>query len=131
MNTPDPFEVFAEQDFPLDVESVQAPEPPAPDLHRMDPQIAQMRLPPQSIEAEQAVLGGLLLDNRAMEHINGIVYEHDFYRHDHRLIWHHINELIQLKCQVLSILNISKNCQTSKGFVFFFINMSKVFEKIF
>ena len=66
MNTPDPFEVFAEQDFPLDVESVQAPEPPAPDLHRMDPQIAQMRLPPQSIEAEQAVLGGLLLDNRAM-----------------------------------------------------------------
>ena len=96
MNTPDPFDVFAEQDFPLDVESVQAPEPPVPELHRMDPQIAQMRLPPQSIEAEQAVLGGLLLDNRAMEHINGIVHEHDFYRHDHRLIWHHINELINL-----------------------------------
>ena len=34
MNTPDPFEVFAEQDFPLDVESVQAPEPPAPDPPR-------------------------------------------------------------------------------------------------
>ena len=51
-----------------------------------DPQLAQMRLPPHSLEAEQAVLGGLLLDNSAWDRIGDVVSESDFYRQDHRQI---------------------------------------------
>src|SRR3569832_1848162 len=51
-----------------------------------DPQLAQMRLPPHSLEAEQAVLGGLLLDNSAWDRIGDVVSESDFYRQAHRQI---------------------------------------------
>ena len=50
--------------------------------------------PPHSIEAEQSVLGGLLLDNAAWDHLGSILKETDFYRFDHRLIFHHIVLLI-------------------------------------
>lgn len=53
-----------------------------------------LRLPPHSIEAEQALLGGLLLDNVAMERILGIANPEDFYRDDHRRIFRHILKLI-------------------------------------
>ncbi|MFP5382040.1 MAG: replicative DNA helicase [Gammaproteobacteria bacterium] len=51
-----------------------------------DPQLAQMRLPPHSLEAEQAVLGGLLLENGAWDRIGDVISEGDFYRQDHRQI---------------------------------------------
>lgn len=50
--------------------------------------------PPHSIEAEQSVLGGLLLDNAAWDRLGGILKEVDFYRFEHRLIFHHIVRLI-------------------------------------
>ncbi|AWD32472.1 Replicative DNA helicase [Candidatus Kinetoplastibacterium sorsogonicusi] len=53
-----------------------------------------LRTPPHSIEAEQSVLGGLLLDNNTWDRISDIISEEDFYRNDHRLIWHHIAKLI-------------------------------------
>ena len=56
----------------------------------MDDEIAGLRLPPHSIEAEQSVLGGLLLNNRAWEDVADILNEEDFYRLDHRLVWQHI-----------------------------------------
>ena len=46
----------------------------------------QVNVPPNSIEAEQALLGGLMLDNRAWDKVAGRVSEADFYRPDHRLI---------------------------------------------
>ncbi len=52
------------------------------------------KLPPHSIESEQSVLGSLLLDNDAMDRIAGQVGEEDFYRADHRMIWHHIAKII-------------------------------------
>ena len=51
------------------------------------------KLPPHSIDAEQAVLGGLMLDNEAYEKIAGIVTEVDFYRADHRLIFRALAKL--------------------------------------
>ena len=60
-----------------------------------DPQIQAMRVPPQSIEAEQSVLGGLLLDNTAWDRISDIMDETDFYRADHRLIFQHIMLLVE------------------------------------
>jgi len=60
-----------------------------------DPQIESMRVPPQSIEAEQSVLGGLLLDNTAWDRISDLVSEREFYRADHRLIFQHIIQLVE------------------------------------
>lgn len=59
-----------------------------------DPQIDSLKVPPHSIEAEQSVLGGLLLDNSAWDRIADFVAEADFYRYDHRLIFQHIGRLI-------------------------------------
>ncbi len=52
-----------------------------------------LRLPPYSEEAEQSVLGGLMLDNSTWDHIADIIREEDFYRQDHRLVFRAINEL--------------------------------------
>lgn len=53
------------------------------------------KTPPHSIESEQSVLGGLMLDNNAWEKVADIITDGDFYRHDHRLIYHHICKLIE------------------------------------
>ncbi len=53
------------------------------------------RIPPQSIEAEQSVLGGLMLDNAAWDEIADRVSEQDFYRKDHRLIFRAIASLAE------------------------------------
>ncbi len=65
-----------------------------PMSNRVDPQIESLRVPPHSIEAEQSVLGGLLLDNAAWDKIADMVSADDFYRFDHRLIFQHIVKLI-------------------------------------
>jgi replicative DNA helicase len=59
-----------------------------------DPQLDALKLPPHSLEAEQSVLGGLLLDNTAWEKIGDLLTDEDFYRADHRHIFKHIAELI-------------------------------------
>ncbi|MES2353453.1 MAG: replicative DNA helicase [Pseudomonadota bacterium] len=60
-----------------------------------DAQMDIIKLPPHSIEAEQSVLGGLLLDNSAWDRCADLVGERDFYRHDHRVIYRHINKLVE------------------------------------
>lgn len=59
-----------------------------------DPQLDSIRVPPHSIEAEQSVLGGLLLDNAAWDRIADFINEGDFYRYDHRIIFQCIVKLI-------------------------------------
>lgn len=59
-----------------------------------DPQLDSLKVPPHSIEAEQSVLGGLLLDNAAWDRISDFLSEADFYRFDHRLIFQSIARLI-------------------------------------
>ena len=53
------------------------------------------RLPPHSIEAEQSLLGGLLVNNDAWDQVADLVYESDFYRDDHRRIFSHLRLLIE------------------------------------
>ena len=60
-----------------------------------DPQLVALRLPPHSVEAEQSLLGALLLDNQAFDKVADIVTGEDFYRDDHRRIWRHISRLIE------------------------------------
>ncbi|MEY3427244.1 MAG: Replicative helicase [Pseudomonadota bacterium] len=59
-----------------------------------DQQIAQLRVPPHSIEAESSVLGGLLLDNSAWDRMGDLLTDNDFYRHEHKLIFSAISALI-------------------------------------
>jgi replicative DNA helicase len=56
--------------------------------------VARLRVPPHSIEAEQSVLGGLLVDNSAWDRAADLLSESDFYRHEHRLIYSAIGALV-------------------------------------
>lgn len=58
-----------------------------------DHDLEQIKLPPHSIEAEQSVLGALMLDNRAWDRIVDKVSEDDFYRHGHRTIFKTLYDL--------------------------------------
>jgi len=64
-----------------------------------DTALDYLRVPPHSVEAEQSVLGGLLLDNNALDRVSDLLGQDDFYRADHRLIWQHIARLINLPRQ--------------------------------
>ncbi len=52
-----------------------------------------LRLPPHSVEAEQSILGGLMLDNSGWDRIADLVHSGDFYRRDHQLIFEAIGTL--------------------------------------
>ena len=60
-----------------------------------DNQIDQLKLPPHSIEAEQSVIGGLLLENEALDKVADILTAEDFYQFDHKTIFQHIAKLIE------------------------------------
>ena len=55
-----------------------------------DPQLDRLKLPPHSLEAEQSVLGGLLLDNEAADKVGDVITDADFYSDAHRLVYAHI-----------------------------------------
>ncbi len=59
-----------------------------------DDEVARLRVPPQSIEAEQSVLGGLLLDNSAWDRAGDLLTDSDFYRYEHRLIYAAIGNMV-------------------------------------
>ena len=66
----------------------------ADDGYPADRQVAQLRIPPHSIEAESSVLGGLLLDNGAWDRVADLLTDGNFYRYEHRLIYAAIGELV-------------------------------------
>lgn len=68
--------------------------PALDDSYGQDRQIAQLRIPPHSIEAESSVLGGLLLDNNAWDRVGDLLKDDDFYRYEHRLIFAAVRELV-------------------------------------
>jgi len=61
---------------------------------RGDDEVAKLRVPPHSIEAEQSVLGGLLLDNSAWDRAGDLLTDSDFYRYEHRAIYAALGSLI-------------------------------------
>ncbi len=67
----------------------------------------RLRVPPHSVDAERAVLGGLMLDNKAWDRIADVVTAEDFYRHDHRLIFNAIGELAE-RNQPLDAVTVSE-----------------------
>ncbi len=66
---------------------------------------SSLKVPPNSIEAEQSLLGGLMLDHQAWDKVADIVSEGDFYRKDHRLIFGAIASLSEdaNPCDVVTV----------------------------
>ena len=70
------------------------------------------KTPPHSLESEQSVLGGLLLDNHAWEKVADVITDNDFYRQDHRLIYHHICKLIEQN-KPADVITVAESLETS------------------
>ncbi|MBL7003191.1 MAG: replicative DNA helicase [Gammaproteobacteria bacterium] len=64
-------------------------------LEELSHKVADLKVPPHSIEAEQSVLGGLLLDNESWDKIADVITGKDFYRRDHALIFEAIYDLTE------------------------------------
>lgn len=73
----------------------RAPNAPRAPAGTFDYEAAGIRLPPHSIQAEQSVLGGLMLSNEAFDKIADCLVDVDFYRDDHRRIFRAITKLVE------------------------------------
>jgi replicative DNA helicase len=77
-----------------------------------DDSISKLRLPPHSLEAEQSLLGGLLIDNEALDKVADIVSVNDFYRQDHQIIYQHIHRLIE-RSQPADIVTVGESLESN------------------
>ena len=71
-----------------------------------------LRVPPHSLESEQSVVGGLLLDNQAWDRIGDVIRADDFYRYDHRVIFEHIAKLID-NSRPADVITVYESLQSS------------------
>src|SRR5688572_31060823 len=78
-----------------------------------DPQLLALKLPPHSVEAEQSLLGALLLDNQAFDKVADLVAGEDFYRDDHRRIWRHIARLIEAS-RPADVVTVAESVEASE-----------------
>lgn len=72
-----------------------------------DAALAKLKVPPHSVDAEQAVLGGLMLDNKAWDQIADKITEKHFYRRDHQLIFRAMCKLME-ENQPLDVITVSE-----------------------
>ena len=74
--------------------------------------VSALRVPPHSVEAEQSVIGGLLLDNRAWDRVSDILTPDDFYRREHRLIFNAVAALCE-QASPADVVTVSEQLQQS------------------
>jgi len=72
-----------------------------------DQETAAIKLPPHSLEAEQSVLGGLMLDNQAWDNVSERLVADDFYRYEHRLVFNVMIHLAE-SGQPLDVITLSE-----------------------
>ncbi|HEX5793224.1 MAG TPA: replicative DNA helicase, partial [Rheinheimera sp.] len=77
-----------------------------------DKQVAAVKMPPHSIEAEQSVLGGLMLDNEAWDRVAEKVVEQDFYLRAHRFIFAAMSRLAEAT-QPIDIITVSEDLEAN------------------
>ena len=77
-----------------------------------DDSISKLRLPPHSLEAEQSLLGGLLIDNEALDKVADLLSVKDFYRQDHQIIYQHIHRLIE-RSQPADIVTVGESLESN------------------
>src|ERR671924_2370041 len=78
-----------------------------------DPQLVALKVPPHSVEAEQSLLGALLLDNQAFDKVADLVSGEDFYRDDHRRIWRHIQRLVEAS-RPADVVTVAESIEASE-----------------
>src|SRR3954467_8448180 len=88
------------------VQSVARPE-------AVDSQLVALKVPPHSVEAEQSMLGALLLDNQAFDRVADLVVAEDFYRDDHRRIWRQIAKLVEAN-RPADVVTVSESIEASE-----------------
>jgi replicative DNA helicase len=76
-----------------------------------DDDVARLRVPPHSIEAEQSVLGGLLLDNSAWDRAGDLLTDSDFYRYEHKAIYKAIGDLVS-NSRPADVITVFEQLQT-------------------
>ena len=81
------------------------------DATSLDSQVAQLRIPPHSLEAESSVIGGLLLDNSAWDKIGDVLIDADFYRYEHRLVFSSVSTLINAN-RAADVITVFEHLQT-------------------
>jgi len=77
------------------------------DKYQHDSQVAAVKMPPHSIEAEQSVLGGLMLDNNAWDRVAEKVVEHDFYLRSHKYIFQAMTSIAEAN-QPIDLITVSE-----------------------
>jgi replicative DNA helicase len=80
----------------------------------IDTAVQALKVPPHSVEAEQSVLGGLLLDNSAWDRVGDVLTEKDFYRPDHGLIYRVIGKLVGENMPA-DVITVSESMKTQGG----------------
>src|SRR4051812_11836549 len=78
-----------------------------------DPQLVALRVPPHSVEAEQSLLGALLIDNQAFDRVADLVSADDFYRDDHRRIWRHVSRLVE-NSRPADVVTVAESIEASE-----------------
>lgn len=61
----------------------------------IDRETAQLKVPPHSLEAEQSVLGALMIDNNLWDAVSEVLIDKDFYRHEHKLLFRTMTKLVE------------------------------------
>ena len=79
-------------------------------MAKPDKQVDTLKVPPHSIEAEQSVLGGLMLDNQAYDRVAELVVSQDFYTRTHKLIFEAMTELAELG-DPIDLITISESLE--------------------
>ena len=79
-------------------------------MAKPDHQVDTLKVPPHSIEAEQSVLGGLMLDNQAFDRVAELVVSHDFYTRTHKLIFEAMERLVE-QSQPIDLITISESLE--------------------
>jgi replicative DNA helicase len=77
-----------------------------------DTELDQIKLPPHSVEAEQSVLGGLLLDATALDKVADLTTADDFYRQEHRLIFRQIVRLSE-QAKPVDVITVAEALEIS------------------
>jgi replicative DNA helicase len=85
----------------------------APRSDSQDPQLLSLKVPPHSVEAEQSLLGALLLDNQAFDRVADLIGADDFYRDDHRRIWRHIAKLAEAN-RPADVITVNESIEASE-----------------
>ncbi|AIY63804.1 MULTISPECIES: replicative DNA helicase [Pseudoalteromonas] len=79
-------------------------------MAKADKQLDTLKVPPHSIEAEQSVLGGLMLDNEAWDRVAERVVAQDFYTRTHKLIFQAMEKLVE-SGQPIDLITISETLE--------------------